>query len=80
MGKIENPESIKSITNYKLKIENKENEKSNESHPILAQRLSKPFKIPTVESDHSIANTTKSTEEEKDNLPIRVDPYRMPIE
>jgi len=51
-----------------------------ESHPILAQKLSEPFKIPTVESDHSIANITKSTEEEKDNLPARVDPYRMPIE
>jgi len=45
---------------------------------ILSQKLSGVFKIPTVETEHTLANMTKNTGEEK-TMP-RIDPYRMPIE
>ena len=56
--------------------------KKEENHPILAQKLSGSFQIPTTETDHSLNNMTKDA-----SIPIKpstgipkVDPYRMPID
>jgi hypothetical protein len=52
--------------------------KKEEIHPILSQKLSGSFQIPTVQTEHSINNMTKGSGEEKTKP--RVDPYRMPID
>jgi len=46
---------------------------------ILSQKLSGAFSVPKVETDHSLNNMTKSSEEEKTTLP-KIDPYREPME
>ncbi|MCM2338935.1 MAG: hypothetical protein NDI62_00555 [Burkholderiales bacterium] len=66
LSKIENPEPVKPILNPNI-------------HPILSQKLTGPFQIPKAETDHTLSNLSKNTEEEKNKLP-KVDPYRMPIE
>ncbi|MFA5095536.1 MAG: hypothetical protein WC447_02675 [Candidatus Paceibacterota bacterium] len=59
-----------------------DSETGKEIHPILAQKLSGSFQIPTVETEHSLTNMTKDS-----GIPIKpsteipkVDPYRMPID
>ena len=41
---------------------------------ILSKKLSGSFQIPTVETEHSLSNMTKNSEEEKTKL--KIDPYR----
>ena len=41
---------------------------------ILSQKLSGPFQIPTVETEHSLSNMTKNSEEGK--IKPKIDPYR----
>ncbi len=52
----------------------KEKEES-QPQPITIQKLSKPFQIPLVKTDHSLVNMSKSSGEEKTKIP-GVDPYR----
>ena len=52
---------------------------SNGTSPILTQKLSGSFQIPTVETEHTLNNMTKDSGEEKTKLP-KADPYRMPID
>lgn len=46
---------------------------------ILSQKLTGSFQTPKTETNHSLANVTKVSEEEKTTLP-KVDPYREPTE
>ncbi len=69
-----NPEELKEQSNKENILKNT----PEENHPILAQKLSGSFQIPAVETEHSLANMTKSSGEEKTKP--KVDPYRMPIE
>ena len=43
---------------------------------ILSQKLSGSFQIPTVETEHSLSNMTKTLEEGK--IKPKIDPYREP--
>ena len=85
---IENPTPIKSINNDQPKtgvagisavpqpVEQKqEAEKNNPAPSILDQKLSGTFKIPKVETNHSLSNMTKNTNSgmSKDT---KTDPYR----
>lgn len=71
-------ESSKNLSNLSPEKENLIPNKK-DTYSILTQKLSGSFKIPTVETNHSIPNVTKDSERNKPELP-RVDPYRMPIE
>ncbi len=65
LNKIENPTPIQTM--------------NKETPSILSQKLGGSFQATTKETDHSLGNMTKSTEDAKTKLP-KVDPYRMPIE
>ena len=74
----------KGVEEQPLEIESREEMLKHIENPekipsILSQKLSGSFQVPKVETDHSLNNMTKSSEEEKSKLP-KVDPYRMPIE
>jgi len=71
LKKIENPESIKPITNYELRIEKKDKEDAitnEKNQSILGQKLSGTFQTPKTETNHSLSNINK------------IDPYREPTE
>jgi len=91
LKKIENPESIKPIINYKLQMNQKElpagdeselkttTSEENKTHPILAQKLGGSFKMEPVETDHSMENISKSGHThyaKADTDKPTIDPYR----
>ncbi|PIR68990.1 hypothetical protein COU48_01080 [Candidatus Nomurabacteria bacterium CG10_big_fil_rev_8_21_14_0_10_03_31_7] len=107
---IENPEPVKSINNYELRITNEnkpitndqlritnseESKKdthpvrsdegsksastSNGTHSLLMQKLSGSFKIPSVETDHSLKNLQPSSTR-NETISKKIDPYREPTE
>ena len=90
LEKIENPDSIKPITNYELRIDKKEEETklitndqlritSEKESPksILEQKLSGAFQIPKTETNHSLNNL--SSDKKPNDVP-KIDPYREPTE
>lgn len=57
-----------------------------EVHPILMQKLSGSFQIPTIKTDHTLQNLSSGDKESiittknAPNAVPKVDPYRMPID
>ena len=74
LEKIEKPETINKMTNYELQIDNKE-----ETHPILAQKLSGSLQTGVVKTEHTLQNLSSN---DKENLTTttskkpKIDPYR----
>ncbi len=74
----------KNIEEQPLEIESREEmlrkiENPPKTPSILEQKLSGSFQISPTETEHTIANMTKGSGEEKTTLP-KVDPYREPTE
>lgn len=78
-GKLELTGPIESRENILNKIENPET-----VHPILTQKLSASIQIPTVKTEHSLENITKTAgtamPQAPKVYPKNSDPYRLPPE
>ncbi len=53
-------------------------ELTGETHPMLAEKLSSSVQIPTVKTNHSLNNITKTIP--PSSYPPKADPYRLPPE
>lgn len=51
-------------------------EKKKETHPVLIQKITGPFKTPVVKTDHSMENITKSGSTDNTAHKNLADPYR----